>query len=200
MKLAIILLSTAVICSGATIIGAGSDISTTTTDNSGGDRLNVHQVATSLTAGTYTVSNWSLNVITHTAGIGSAGTITPMLLIGAPSNYTTLWLGSAIDPSANGVQVINESGNFTLTEDTDIYAGFFTENQGSDIIGIALSGGPISHDSSFTAPTGVDQTVDGFSNPTLNRQYAFEITVVPEPSSSVLLFLSTIPLFMRRRR
>ncbi len=161
-------------------IGPGSDITDATDqDTPGGKRLNVDRSRLlNLSAGTYNVDDFRLNVHTHTEG----GTIAPMLLTGTPANYTTLWVGSAFDPTSNGDQTVSESGSFTLASATDVYAGFFTSDTGSGII--ALDGNnsgsgssATDHDSSFTAPTGPGQAVTGFSNPNLGRTYAFEINV-----------------------
>ena len=129
-----------------------------------------------------------------------------MLLSGSPSSYTTVWVGSAFDPTADGVQTILETTSFTLADPTTIYAGFFTEGSGSGIIALdANSSGSGSsstdHDSSFAAPTGAGQTVDGFSNAGLGRTYAFEINVdpVPEPATMSLLALGGLMMLKRRR-
>ena len=186
----------------ATLIGPGADITEATDqDTAGADRLNVDRTFVTLGPGTYSISDWRLNVFEHTVG-----TITPMLLSGAPSTYTTEWIGAAFDPTSDGVQAVSESGTFTLDASTNIYAGFYTEGTGSGIIALDKnnSGSDSSstdHDSSFTAPTGIDQAVGSFSNSGLARTYAFEITVIPEPSSAALLLgLVAFSLTLRRRR
>ena len=188
----------------AATIGPGADITDAVDqDTPDAERLNVDRSSVALlVAGEYNVTDWQLNVYDHTEG----GTITPMLLSGSPSSYTTVWVGSAFDPTADGVQTILETTSFTLADPTTIYAGFFTEGSGSGIIALdANSSGSGSsstdHDSSFAAPTGAGQTVDGFSNAGLGRTYAFEINVdpVPEPATMSLLALGGLMMLKRRR-
>ncbi|MFP6872387.1 MAG: hypothetical protein VCA55_02665, partial [Verrucomicrobiales bacterium] len=114
------------------MIGPGADI----TDASNQDlanqgRLNVDRTATTLAAGRYLVPNWKLRVNTHTTG-----TVTPMLLSGAPPSYTTIWIGAPFDPASNEIHTVPETGEFTLEEETEVRAGFFTAGGGSAIIGM----------------------------------------------------------------
>jgi hypothetical protein len=68
------------------MIGPGADITDARNqDPANQGRLNVDRTATTLAAGVYLVPNWRLKVNTHTTG-----TVTPMLLSGAPSSYTTI--------------------------------------------------------------------------------------------------------------
>ncbi len=184
-------------------VGAGAGIAGATAwDTPGAERLNVDLLFSTLSPGTYSVSDWSLNVFDHTQG----GTVTPMLLTGSPGAYTTLWLGSAFDPTSNGAQMAPAFGSFTLASVTEVYAGFFTQGLGSGIIALDQTNagaGNFSltdHDSAFTAPSGVGQSVTGFSNPGLGRTYAFEINVIPEPTTLGLLGFVGIALMARRRR
>jgi len=190
-----------------TVVGPGADITDAADqDTPGAERLNVDTSEfVTLAAGTYNVKDWALNVFDNTEG----GTITPMLLSGSPSSYQTVWLGSAFDPTSNGLQIVAENTTFTLGASTDIYAGFFTAGSGSGIIALDANnsgsgGSATDHDSSFTAPTGIGQTVDAFSNPGLGRTYAFQVNVslVPEPSTFVLAALGLLGLLAcgRRRR
>ena len=121
----------------ATLIGPGAGITEATDqDTAEEDRLNVDRTFVTLGPGTYTISDWELNVFAHTQG-----TITPMLLSfvsGTPTTYNTEWIAAAFDPTSNGVQTVGESGTFTLDALTNIYAGFFTEGQGSGIIALTL--------------------------------------------------------------
>jgi hypothetical protein len=162
------------------MIGPGSDITSAgQQDTPNQERLNVDRtVYTNLADGTYNVDDFRLNVFDHNQG----GTITPMLLSGAPSSYTTLWVGSAFDPTSIGDQTVPESGSFTLAVATDVYAGFFTAGSGSGIIAldqnnVGSGNSQTDHDTAFTAPTGPGETVTDFSNPNLSRTYAFEINV-----------------------
>jgi hypothetical protein len=166
---------------GGNRIGPGADITEATgNDIVDQERLNIDRTFTTLAAGTYNVTDWQLNVVMSNAGTGE---VTPMLLTGTPPSYSILWLGTAFDPDVDGIQTAPETGSFTLEAPTDIYAGFFTTNLGSEIIGTDAdnSGTGFSstdHDNDFVAPTGVGETVDGFSHADLGRTYAFEINVV----------------------
>jgi hypothetical protein len=105
-----------------------------------------------------------------------------MLLTGSSGSWTTLWVGGDFDPTADGIQTaaayVSGSETFTLAVATDVYAGIFTKNQGSAIPLTNTSVGKTDHDSSFTAPTGPGDTVDGISHPNLQRVHAFEVNVV----------------------
>ncbi len=189
----------------AATIGPGPDITQADDqDTPGAERLNVDKsMSVVLAAGEYNVTDWRLNVYENTQG----GTITPMLLSGSPSTYTTLWVGSAFNPTADGVQTVPETGTFTLAVPTTVYAGFFTEGLGSGIIALDANNSgsgnsSTDHDSGFTAPTGAGDIVDGFSNPGLGRTYAFEINVdpVPEPATMSLLALGGLIMLKRRKR
>ena len=139
-----------------------------------------------LSAGTYAVKDWKLKVFDHTEG----GTLTPMLLIGKPPSYTTVWIGSPFDPTSNGIQTVKGSGAFTLASATNVYAGFFTAGTGSGIIALdqfneGNGRSRYDHTNSFKAPTGPGQAVATFTHPDLERTYAFEINVIPgDPASA----------------
>ena len=167
---------------GGSIIGPGSDITEAIQyDTANQERLNIDRTAfTTLNAGTYNVTDWKLNVVRSNDGTGE---VTPMLLTGTPPSYSILWLGSAFDPDLDGIQTVLETGSFTLEAPTDIYAGFFTTNLGSEIIGTDTdnSGSGFSstdHTNNFIEPTEVGETIDNFSHSGLGRTYAFEINVV----------------------
>ena len=166
---------------GGNIIGPGADITDATeNDIANQERLNIDNTFTTLAAGTYNVTDWQLNVVMSNAGTGE---VTPMLLSGTSPSYTILWLGAAFDPEVDGIQTAPETGSFTLEAPSDIYAGFFTTNLGSEIIGTDAnnSGSGFSstdHDNDFIAPTDVGETVGDFSHAGLGRTYAFEINVV----------------------
>jgi len=189
----------------AMVIGPGADITNATAqDTPNGERLNVDRTTfITLPAGEYEVEDWRLNVFSNTEG----GTITPMLLSGAPSSYTIVWLGAAFDPASNGVQTVAETGTFTLGSATDIYAGFFTAGSGSGIIAldqnnVGTGNSRTDHDNSFTAPTGTGQTVAGFSHTNLGRTYAFEVNVdlIPEPATFSIICAAGLPALLKRRR
>ena len=166
---------------GGSIIGPGADITEAIqNDIVDQERLNIDRTFTTLNAGTYNVTDWQLNVARSNDGTGD---VTPMLLTGTPPSYSILWLGSAFDPDVDGIQIVPETGDFTLDAPTDIYAGFFTTNLGSEIIATDAdnSGTGFSstdHTNSFIAPTEVGETIDSFSHAGLGRTYAFEINVV----------------------
>jgi hypothetical protein len=166
---------------GGNIIGPGADITDATeNDIANQERLNIDNTFTTLAAGIYNVTDWQLNVVMSNAGTGE---VTPMLLSGIPPSYSILWLGAAFDPEVDGIQTAPETGSFTLEAPADIYAGFFTTNLGSEIIGTDAdnSGSGFSstdHDNDFIAPTDVGETVGDFSHAGLGRTYAFEINVV----------------------
>jgi len=190
--------------SAAMVIGPGAGITNALQqDTPGEERLNVDRTTfVTLPAGEYEVEDWRLNVFSNTEG----GTITPMLLSGAPSSYTTVWLGSAFDPTSNGVQTVVETGTFTLAASTDIYAGFFTAGTGSGIIAldqnnVGTGSSTTDHDNSFVAPTGTGQTVSAFSHTNLRRTYAFEVNVVPIPEPATMMMLAAgLPALLKRRR
>ncbi len=185
-------------------LGAGADIANASAqDTPGQDRLNVELLFANFAPGTYRVSDWELNVLDHT----QSGTITPMLLTRTGTAYTTLWIGDALDPSANGAQSYALDATITLSVATEVYAGFFTQGGGSGIIALdgANTGGNASgadHDNSFTAPASIGEDLGAFSNPGLHRTYAFAINVlpIPEPAGITLLALAGIAHLFRRRR
>jgi len=173
--------ATRILVIGGSIVGPGADITEATgNDIVNQERLNIDNTFTTLDAGTYDVTDWRLNVAMSNAGTGE---VTPMLLSGTPPSYTILWIGTAFDPEVDGLQAASETGNFILEAQTDIYAGFFSTNLGSEIIATDAdnSGSGFSstdHDNDFIAPTDVGQTVGDFSHAGLGRTYAFEINVV----------------------
>jgi len=188
--------------SAAMLIGPGADITNALQqDTPGGERLNVDRTTfVTLPAGEYEVNDWRLNVFSNTEG----GTITPMLLSGPPSSYTIVWLGSAFDPTSNGVQTVAETGTFTLGSSTDIYAGIFTAGSGSGIIALdqnnaGTGNSRTDHDNSFVVPTAAGQTVAGFSHTNLGRTYAFEVNVdlIPEPATLSMILAAGLPALLR---
>lgn len=196
-----------------TQIGPGADLAgSLISDSAGSERLNIALTSSgdddfvNLAAGTYSVRDFQLNVFNHAAGNGNAGTVAPMLLSGSSGSWTTLWVGDDFDPTSNGAQTAASYAagveTFTLASATNVYAGIFTKNAGSNIPATNLSAGTTDHDSTFTAPTGPGDTVNGISNTNLARAYAFEVNVelVPEPSTTALLGLGGLALMLRRRK
>jgi hypothetical protein len=181
-----------------TVIGPGF-FSNTNAD--GGDRLNIdtgHPLT--ISAGTYNVDDFSFN------GTAATGTVTPFLVrLTGSHTYQTVWVGGAVNDAIGGVSV-DPTGGFTLGASDTLYAGFYTSGGGFVAFsGVGGTGSPASfgltdHDSSFTGPTTAGDTIGGFSNPDLTRQYSFSIGVsVPEPTSLGVVLLSGL-LLMRRRR
>ena len=174
-------------------IGPGADLAgATMADTANQERLNVARTDTlTLAAGTYDVLDFQLNVLNANTGDGNAGTITPMLLTGSPSSYTTLWVGSAFDPTSTGQQTAAtyapSTQTFTLAAPGPVFGGFFTGNNGSAIPAIAAApAGADDHDNSFTAPTGAGEAVAGpWTVNGWNRSYAFEINVDADPGDIV---------------
>lgn len=178
-------------------IGPGADlVGATGADTANEARLNVARTDTvTLAAGTYSVLDFRFNVLNPNTGTGNAGTVAPMLVTGSPSSYTTLWVGSAFDPTSSGAQTAATyapgAQTFTLTSPGTVYGGIFTGNNGSGVPAYANSVGLTDHDNSYTAPTAEGESVSGFSNANLGRAYAFEINidvglgdVVPSVSTS----------------
>ena len=164
--------------SAALVFGPGAGLGGATAfDTPNQERLNVDRtVSFKLLPGTYSVLDFSLNVANPNDG---TGTVTPMLLSGTPSNYTTLWVGTAFDPSVAGVQTAASfapgAQTFTVSTITNVFGGIFTGNNGSEIPAINLSTGVTDHDTAFVAPSGVGQSVTAFSNAPITRSYAFGI-------------------------
>ena len=186
----LILILPAAACAVTLQVGPGADLAgATSADTENQERLNVDRTDTvTLIAGTYDVLDFQLNVKTADTGDSDAGTITPMLVTGAPSTYTTLWIGNAFDPTTTGQQTAETySGEtFTLAAQGVVYAGIFTGNKGSAIAALTTSTGTTDHDANgFSAPTGVGQTVDGFSHAGLGRAYAIEINIDVDPADIV---------------
>ena len=167
-------------------IGPGADVpDATDQDDPDGDRLNVDRRPLRLPAGTYHITDWRLAVADHTQG--DDGTITPMLLTGkpgAPGSYTTVWIGDAFDPTDDGEQTVTARGRFTLTQSTDVYAGFFTSRGGSAIIAHSMSGST-DHSAVFNRPSEPGQAVERFAHRGLNRTYAFAIRVIADAAARI---------------
>ncbi|MEZ0387555.1 MAG: PEP-CTERM sorting domain-containing protein [Verrucomicrobium sp.] len=159
-----------------------------------GTRLNVDLSNTiAFSAGTYSVTNFSFN------GMSATGTVTPFLATKVGSNYQILWQGNAVNSALGGVGTDYADGTFTLASDQTVYGGFFTDANGR-VAYLQDVGGLTDHDSSFTPPAGAGQTFGGISNPSLSRTYAFQFSIVPEPSRAVLLVIAAGSMLLRRSR
>ncbi len=157
----------------ATLIGPGSDYcSNGNFDSVGGERLNVSQIATNLSAGWYNVNDFSYACTV-------AGGVTPFLAVGTPgSSYTTVWVGATDTAAATGVKTASygvASQGFQVTAGQNVYAGFYTSDgarvdfvEGSGLTD-HNSGGP------FTS-LAIGDTLS-FSNPNLPRTYAYGVDV-----------------------
>ncbi|MFP6872716.1 MAG: hypothetical protein VCA55_04330, partial [Verrucomicrobiales bacterium] len=78
---------------------------------------------------------------------------------------------------------VPETGEFTLEEETEVRAGFFTAGGGSAIIGMdannsGTGNSRTDHDLSPAPPATTGDPVNGFSNANLRRTYAFEINIL----------------------
>ncbi len=157
---------------GAVQIGFGPGIGTGV--DGAGSRLNVDESFATLPAGVYDVQDFAFN-----SG-GTTGTATPFLATSPSSDtYVTLWVGPGFAPGATGVQAdayAPKSELFYLPTATNVYAGFA---QDAPLVRFDDPGpaGNTDHDGSFTTPTGPGQTVSGFSNANLPRNYGFAMNV-----------------------
>ena len=173
----------------ATIIGPGVEASTTGVDSA--ERLNIDRTITAtLAAGTYQITDFSF------FATANAGTVTPLLatLTNASTNeFTAFWIGDAVDSPATAYTAVSvdPTASITLTDTTTLYAGFFTSGGGR--VAYDSTVGLTAHDNEFTAPTSPGDVISNFSHPTLVRTYAFSLTVVPEPSTWVMLGVVLLP-------
>jgi hypothetical protein len=177
------------------VIGPGL-LSDTVSDTAGQDRLNVDQNNTlTLGAGTYDVADFSFIATAAPAG----STVVPFLArLTANDTYQTVWVGQAVSAALGGNRS-DPTGGFTLETGDTLYAGFYTTGAAS--LAITLNTGTTDHDNAFTGPVAAGETVSGFSNPSILRQYSFSIAVdAPEPGTFGVLGVGAASLLARRRR
>jgi hypothetical protein len=158
--------------SRAATIGPGTAGATTGADS--GDRLNVSDApstAVSLPAGTYDIDSFAFNAT-------GAGDVVPFLATStAANNYSLLWIGSAAPGVASGAVNVNPAGGFVLDAAASVYAGFYTA-AGGRVAFADGTGVTTDHNGTATVPRG-GVALSTFSNPDLNRTYAFSITANP---------------------
>ncbi|MGE9269062.1 MAG: hypothetical protein ACQKBY_13295 [Verrucomicrobiales bacterium] len=185
---------------GAGWLGAG-DLGADERDTPAmGNRLNIDRSSSRMFgAGNYDVTQFAFHGLYEDTGNTQLdGGFVPFLAKNNGGNtFEYLWVGSEVD-TALGWTIAEQSGNFSLAADTEVFAGFYSVDGGR----ISFSDGAsysTAHDSgaSFTVTTGGTRTFTSY--PTLERAYAFEITVIPEPGVTAFLALSSL-LAIRRRR
>ncbi len=179
----------------AVSIGPGSGYCNGGMADGVGERLNISQMYTNLSAGWYSVGNFSY------ASTSAIGDVTPFLAVGTPgSSYTTVWVGSTVTAGATGVKTTSydvATQSFQLSSGQNVYAGFYTANGGR--VDFVESGSLTDHDNGFTGPTTAGNTVTDFSNPNLLRTYAFgvnatqaaQVTATVTADDSYSLYVST---------
>lgn len=188
--------------SSQTHVGPGF-LSNSGADNAGG-RLNVDQAhARTFAPGVYNVTDFSFNG-TLVPNETNPGNVTPFLArLTGDNTYETVWVGAGV-PSATGGVSVDPAGGFTLDATETLYAGFATTGNAA----VAFTEGPgrppgfgiTDHDNSFTVPVGAGETIGGFSNADLARQYSFSVgaTLIPEPGTAALAMVGGLLLLRRR--
>lgn len=189
----------------ATMLGPGSDLILANPPVAlplSTSSLEVHRIAVSLPAGSYSIDSFSFHNSTTAATPANLGTVTPFLAIltnpgvddlDPARSYQTIWVGPTLSVSnVNDADKLNDPLNlianpytsgaqhFTLPTNAAVYAGIYTTGSGRVAFRGTFPETPaarVDHDSSFTAPTTAGQTVGGFSNVFNNRIYAFQIDV-----------------------
>ncbi|MCA9263336.1 MAG: lamin tail domain-containing protein [Planctomycetales bacterium] len=162
-------------------VGSGADLSGATGVDSAGVRLNVEPTfVQTLPAGTYNVQD-----ISFAANSDGTGELLAFLAIqtAAGPTYQTIWVSSATRPAAGDsihtVPYAAGSQQFTLTAETDVYAGAW--HDGAAKVRFSSAATITNHDSSPITPSAAGETIGDFSHPALNdRTYAYHITVAAE--------------------
>ena len=194
----------------AATIGPGSDIvALNPRANSGSvTSLDVFRIPLRLPAGTYDVAQFSYHNATIDASPSTPGSVKPFLAIltdpgedtfGPTRAYQSIWAGPSatvgnvadvndIENAANIVDVPYGAGaqRFTLTAETDVYAGIYSLGTGRVAYRSGLSEHTlwrVDHDLEFTPVTGPGQAIAEFSTRMMYRIYGFELEVVPAGSS-----------------
>lgn len=160
----------------AVTVGAGTGIPLEVVDTAGSQpRTNVDQSFTqTLPAGVYVVRDWSY-------AAGQSGSVTPFAAVAnGVDSYSVAALGSQVNLGGAVTTTSNfgRSNTFVLTAPTTVFAGI-TNPPGSQnpIFLDNLTATQTDHDGTPTTITGINQTVNGFSNPNLGRTYAFSLNV-----------------------
>ena len=181
-----------------TTIGAGTGIAYTSVDTvNTGPRTNVDRGSSLiLEPGSYEAMDFSF-------AYGQSGAAIPFLARWIDEGeYEILAVGDPQTVTGSGLLTVDFGGEsrFVLDEPTRILAGFTGVN-GFDNPVSYQNGTPTgtSHRSGAVSAV-VGQTVSGFSYLNLGRTYAFAITVVPEPSSIMILAALVGLLAVRRRQ
>lgn len=189
---------------GAATTGGGGDFNASTPDS--GERLNVHaRRGQTLPAGTYDMISSAVD------SAGLTGAIVPFLATltdDAARAYRTVQVGPPTEVSTRGIYLKRYpegAYRFTLTEPTVVYAGVYTTGGGRvDYLAGGVTdhqGGTFGEPGGPQGPTAGGQAVGSFSNPGLDRTYAFEVAVmeVPEPGALGLLGVAAVALGRPRR-
>jgi hypothetical protein len=190
----------------AATIGPGGDsmVDSNWTNSGTVPSLDVFRIPLLLPSGSYEVASFGFHNVTVAASDTTPGSVTPFLalltdpgeeLVGPSRSYQSLWAGPSTSlqnvPDINNfaagenVAVVTYSPGsqrFTLTAETQVYAGIYTLGAGRVAYRPAIIETPlgrVDHDTSFTPVTAAGQPIAGFSNPHQNRFYAFEIEVIP---------------------
>jgi len=200
--------------SPAAVVGAGNVPGTN--NDSGPNFMAISQVTQLLTAGTYSALTFNYQFTEAQTTIG--GSVRPMLLVSPSSNvYTVIALGDLLTYA--GVTSFTStpfggSNSFTLAADTNVYAGFFWE-QDTGItqrvpIAFTGSGSPgtyIRYGGTVAAPV-LNTNVSGGLGSGLfgSRRYDFSVTIsdpppaVPEPATWMMGAACLAGILLRRRR
>lgn len=190
---------------GAQQIGAGNGIPNDELDIQGGPRLNVDRSNPAiLAAGTYMATLFNFDA-------GMAGDVRPFLAVSTGTNqYQAIAVGNTNVFAAAMLDATLPFGGaavFTLAAPTTVFAGITSSTNNpiflDNLAGLTDHEGNGQPASSYLVTLGATIPADGsFSNPNLNRTYAFSVAVapIPEPSSIGLALLGGMGLLGIRRR